>query len=357
MGNTFGKNIKLSIFGESHGAGIGIVIDGLPHGFCIDWAAVDAMMARRAPGIGDLSTPRKESDAYEVLSGIFEGKTTGAPLAVVIRNNNTKSGDYQPNLMRPGHADFTAYHKYDGFADYRGGGHFSGRITAPLVFAGAIAMQILESHGVKIGARIAAIRGIRDGTIADIAQICDASKKPFPVYDDSAGERMKQAIADARDEGDSVGGIIECAAIGLPIGLGEPFFGSLESAISAMMFSIPAVKGVEFGAGFGIAEMLGSEANDTMHMENGEVCINTNNNGGINGGISNGNPLVCRIAVKPTPTISKPQTTVDIVAGETKEVQFGGRHDPCIVPRAVPVAEAAMALCILDFCEERTTKL
>ena len=350
MSNTWGKNIKLSIFGESHGAGIGIVIDGLPHGFCMDWAAVDAMMARRAPG-GSLATPRKETDAYEVLSGIFEGKTTGAPLAAVIRNNNTKSGDYQPNLMRPGHADFTAHHKYGGYADYRGGGHFSGRITAPLVFAGAIAMQILESRGIKIGARIASIKNIRDGTMQDIAQICGVSKKAFPVYDDTIGERMKQAIADAQGEGDSVGGIIECAAIGMPIGLGEPFFDSLESAISSMMFSIPAVKGVAFGAGFGITEMLGSEANDMMHMDDGEVCIDTNNNGGINGGISNGNPIVCRIAVKPTPTIRKAQTTVDIKSDETKEVQFGGRHDPCIVPRAVHVAEAAMALCILDFCE------
>lgn len=347
MSGVWGRNIKLSIFGESHGPAIGIVLDGLPPGFEIDWDEVRREMDRRAPGRGDISTPRRERDEWELLSGLFKGKTTGAPLCAVIRNENTKSGDYSPNLLRPGHADYTALLKYGGHADYRGGGHFSGRLTAPLLLAGAVAKQLLKKAGIEIGARIARIYDVPDADMP-IESITDVSNKPFPVYDDGAGERMREAVLKAKGEGDSLGGVIECAALGLPPGLGDPFFDSLESVISSMMFSIPAVKGIEFGGGFGLSEMTGYEANDRMYMDNGEIRFKSNNNGGINGGISNGRPLVFRVAVKPTPTIGREQETVDVQRRESVKISFGGRHDPCIVPRAVPVVEAGLALCLLD---------
>ncbi len=347
MSGVWGKNIRLSMFGESHGPAIGVIVDGLPPGFEVDWGAVRREMDRRAPGRDSVSTPRRERDEWELLSGMFQGKTTGAPLCAIIRNENTRSGDYAPELLRPGHADYTALVKYGGHADYCGGGHFSGRLTAPLVFAGAIARQILGGYGVEVGAHISRVYDISDVEMPP-EHIPEASKKPFPVYDDEAGERMRAAILKAKAEGDSVGGIIECAALGLPAGLGEPFFDSLESSIAAMMFSIPAVKGIEFGGGFGLSGMRGSRANDGMYFEDGAVKLRTNHNGGINGGISNGSPLVFRVAVKPTPTIATPQETVNMNTKESVRASFGGRHDPCIVPRAVPVVEAGLALCLLD---------
>lgn len=347
MGNTWGNQIKLSIFGESHGPAIGIVIDGLPSGWLVDQGMIAAEMARRAPGHSPLSTPRAEQDQYEILSGLFENKTTGTPLCAIIRNENTRSADYTPHLPRPGHADLTALSKYKGFADYRGGGHFSGRLTAPLVFAGAIAKQILLERGISIGARIKQIYNVQDVPM-DPFDILATSRKPFPVYGDGAAGKMQQAILSAKAEGDSLGGIIECAALSVPAGLGDPFFCSLESAIASMMFSIPAVKGVEFGAGFSIAGMTGSEANDPYHIKSGIVEPITNRSGGINGGISNGQPIVFSVALRPTPTIHKEQTTVDLEKNETVQIKFGGRHDPCIVPRAVPVVEAGLALCLLD---------
>lgn len=355
MGNVWGSRIKLSIFGESHGEAIGIVIDGLPPGLLINWEQVEEEMARRAPGQNALSTPRKESDKIEILSGLFEEKTTGAPLCGIIKNSNTVSKDYARYILRPGHADLTALYKYRGFADYRGGGHFSGRLTAPLVFGGAIAKQILQVKGIAIGARITRIHDICDNSdIQDIVNdIVNISKKSFPVFDDDAAQKMQKAVLDAKAEGDSLGGIIECAAIGLAGGLGDPFFNSLESAISSMMFSIPAVKGIEFGGGFQLAAMKGSEANDPIYVESSRIRLKTNHNGGINGGITNGQPLVFRVALKPTPTIQKEQTTVDVESMQTISFTNGGRHDPCIVPRAVPVVEAGLALCLLDFLADQ----
>lgn len=323
--NTWGRNLRLTLWGESHGPAIGVVLDGLPPGFEPDWDAVDREMARRAPGNDPTATPRKETDRYEVLSGLFENSTTGAPLCAVIRNENTRSGDYTPNIPRPGHADYTSYIKYKGYGDYRGGGRFSGRLTAPLVWAGAIVKQILTSRfGIEITARAALIHG--EG--------------------DSAAQR--EAILTAKADGDSVGGIIECVATGVPAGAGEPFFGSLESDIAALLFSVPAVKGVEFGDGFRMAEMYGSQANDAMSAREGKITFRTNHNGGILGGITNGQPVVVRAAIKPTPSIGKEQETVDLNIVQTVRHSVKGRHDPCIVPRAIPVVEACVALVLMD---------
>jgi len=316
MSDVWGTNIKISIFGESHGAAIGVVIDGLPSGVELDFDFISKEMARRAPGNDEFSTPRKEADEVEILSGIFEGRTTGAALCGMIRNMDTRSKDYKPHLLRPGHADFTAFAKYSGFADYRGGGHFSGRLTAPLVFAGAIAKQILKDKGIKIN-----------------------TKRISPADD---------KILSAKADGNSIGGTIECTINGVPVGIGAPIFGSVESKISAMMFSVPAVKAIEFGAGIKFAEMLGSEANDEFYVENDKILTKTNNNGGINGGITNGMPIVFRVTIKPTPSIEMEQNTVDIERMENVTIKVEGRHDPCIVPRAVVVIEAAAALCILD---------
>jgi chorismate synthase len=347
MGNVWGKNIQLTIFGESHGPAIGMSLSGLPAGVELDWDEVQREMERRAPGRSELATPRRETDRFELLSGYFENRTTGTPLAAIIRNENTRSGDYKPEILRPGHADFALLCKYGGYADYRGGGHSSGRLTAPLVLAGAIAKQILRPVGVEVGARIAKIFDVEDAPLPPEA-IVQAAAKTFPVGDDDAGQRMREAIRQARAEGDSVGGVVECVALGLPGGLGDPFFDSAESLISALMFAIPAVKGVEFGDGFALTAMQGSAANDQLYMEAGAIQHASNHNGGINGGITNGKPLVFRVAIKPTPTIAAPQTTVDWKKGETVSVTLGGRHDPCIVPRALPVVEAALALVLLD---------
>ena len=308
--------------------------------------AVRREMARRAPGGSPLATARGESDDVEILSGLFEGKTAGTPLCAVIRNRDARPGDYGRYVVRPGHADLPVYRKYGGYADYRGGGHSSGRLTAPLVFAGAVAKQMLR--GVSIGARIYRLGGISDAD-AEPERVVEASALEFPVVDADAARRMKDAILKAKAGRDSVGGVIECAALGVPAGWGDPFFNSIESAVSGMMFSIPAVKGIEFGDGFALADMTGLAANDQMRAEDGVIHFMSNHNGGINGGISNGQPLVFRVAVRPTPTVGAEQSTVDLSKMETVTASFGGRHDPCVVPRAVPVVEAGLALCLLDF--------
>jgi len=355
MSGQWGKKVKYSIFGESHGRGIGITIDGLPPGIKLDMDFINSEMQRRAPGRDEFSTKRFEGDKVEILSGYFNGYTTGTPLCGVIFNENQNSKDYDKlkNLARPGHADFTGTVKYSGFNDYRGGGHFSGRITAPLVFAGAIAKQILIDKGIKIGSHILSIGNITDSYFDSVninkQILVDILKKDFPVIDDLKGEEMKKIILKAKEEKDSVGGIIEATILNLPCGLGEPFFDSIESTLAQLLFSVPAVKGVEFGMGFEITKIRGSQANDTPYIDKKNVVTKTNNNGGINGGISNGMPIVFRAAMKPTPSIAKPQNTIDMASYENSEVVVTGRHDPCIVLRALPVIEACAAMSILDF--------
>jgi len=355
MSGQWGKSVKYSIFGESHGRGIGITIDGLPPGIKLDMNFINYEMQRRAPGRDEFSTKRKEGDKVEILSGYFNGYTTGTPLCGVIFNENQNSIDYDnlKNLARPGHADFTGKSKYLGYNDYRGGGHFSGRITAPLVFAGAIAKQILFNKGIQIGSHILSISNVFDSYFDGVNikndLLIDILKKKFPVVDDAKGEEMKSIILKAKEEMDSVGGIIEAAILNLPCGLGEPFFDSIESNLAQLLFSVPAVKGVEFGSGFEITKVRGSQANDMLYNENGSVKAKTNNNGGINGGISNGMPIVFRVAIKPTPSIARLQNTVDMNTCENSEITVTGRHDPCIVLRALPVIEACAAMSILDF--------
>lgn len=354
MSNTFGQHIKVTIFGESHGTAIGCIIDGLPAGISIDEEALRAEMARRAPGNSNLATPRKEKDAYEILSGYFNGHTTGTPLAMEIRNKSQHSSDYDilKDNMRPGHADYTGHVKYGGFNDYRGGGHFSGRITAPLTFAGAIARQVLESKGIYIGSHVTRIGHIEDQHFEPMGESKETfeilRKQKLPVLTESIGQQMEEEILAAKNEADSIGGVVECMAIGLPVGLGDPFFDSLESELAHMMFSIPAVKGIEFGDGFDLAGMHGSEANDPMAYAEGKPTVTANHNGGILGGISNGAPLLFRVAIKPTASIGKEQHTVNITTGQDTLLSVGGRHDPCIVPRAIPVIETATALVLLD---------
>lgn len=350
--NIWGEKFKISIFGESHGKGIGVVIDGIPSGTEFDIQEIEREMARRAPGRNLMSTQRKEADKVEILSGFFNGKTTGTPLAGVIYNSDMKSKDYTPELIRPGHADFTGFEKYGDAHDYRGGGHFSGRITAPLVFAGAIAKQVLKSHGVTVGAHILKIGDAKDKPFDKVTlsseTLEEVSAKEFPVSGDSVGSKMQKNILAKREELDSIGGIIECGITGLKAGIGNPFFGSMESRISSMMFSIPAVKGIEFGAGYGFTDMCGSIANDEFYVENGDIKTLTNNNGGINGGISNSMPVIFNVAVKPTPSIGKKQMTVNTDTMENCELEIVGRHDPCIVHRAVCVVEAGTAIATLD---------
>lgn len=354
MTATFGEKIKLTIFGESHGFGIGCVIDGLPPGVAIDLDAVKKEMQRRAPGKSPLATARSEKDAFIIESGFFEGRTTGTPLCVLIPNSDQHSGDYSKlkNVMRPGHADYSGKIKYSGFNDFRGGGHFSGRLTAPLVFMGAAAKQILAKRGIYVGAHIAAVAGVKDRPFNPLGESADTfselAQKTFPVLDDAAGNEMQQLILTARQSCDSVGGVIECMAINLPAGIGEPFFDSLESRLAHALFSVPAVKGIEFGKGFALAQMPGSEANDQMYYDNGVVKTYTNNNGGITGGITNGMPVLFKAAVKPTPSIAKMQKTVDLTTKNNTELVITGRHDPCIVQRAVPVIEGVAAWVILD---------
>ena len=362
MSSVFGRNLVLSIFGESHGECVGIVLSGLPAGLKLDMENVALDMARRAPGRNGFSTGRQETDEVRIVSGVYKGCTTGAPLCGLIENKGQRSKDYDTEklMARPSHADYTGSVRYGGFNDPRGGGHFSGRLTAPLVFAGAIARQWLESLGVTAGAHILQIGDVRD-EMFDAASI-DAEKlremrdKNFPALDEQAGQKMMEDIAKAKEKGDSVGGIVECALVGAPAGWGSPFFHSVESCVSALLFSIPAVKGVEFGAGFGFARVKGSEANDPFINMDGKIRTSTNNNGGINGGITNGMPIIVRCALKPTPSIALPQHTICIEDGQEGEITVSGRHDPCIVPRALPAVEAAIMLAIMDLALERGIK-
>ena len=335
------------IFGESHGPAIGVVLEGVPAGLELDLEQVQKELDRRKPGQDPTATARKESDLVEVLSGVFEGKTTGAPLAMVIRNADQHSKDYESirYTPRPSHGDYAGFIKSRGAQDYRGGGHFSGRLTAPLVAAGAVAKQVLAGRGVQVGAHISSIYGICDAALEDPAELKVVAAKAFPVLDDGKGEEMRQAILEAKEEQDSVGGAIECAVTGLPAGLGAPDFGcNVEGIFSQYLFAVPAVKGIEFGAGVAFSLMRGSEANDPFAVEDGKVVTKTNHAGGINGGITNGMPVTFEVTIRPTPSISLPQESVDLRTGEETEIEIHGRHDPCIVPRAVPVIEAAAAL-------------
>lgn len=350
MSSTYGENLKLSIFGQSHGAAIGMTLDGIPAGLPVDTDALQIFLNRRAPGQNDWSTPRKEADRPEFLSGILDGFTCGAPIAAAIYSKNTRSGDYAnlKDCPRPGHADFTAQIKYGGFQDAAGGGHFSGRLTAPLCIAGGLCKQWLEGMGIQVFAHIAAIAGISDTPFDPLAPDRDSIQPDFPVIKPDAGAQMRDAISAAKGDGDSVGGIVECAVTGLPAGLGEPMFGGVESRIAQIVYGVPAVKGVEFGAGFAAAGLRGSQNNDDYVISGGHIRTATNNAGGILGGITTGMPLIFRAALKPTPSISRPQQSVNLSTGEAQELTVKGRHDPCIVPRAVPVIEAAAAIAIFD---------
>ncbi len=350
MKNTFGNSVAVTLFGESHGEYIGATLDGLTPGIEINPEYIAHMLTLRRPA-GKISTPRKEQDAYKIVSGVVGGKTTGTPLTILIPNENVKSGDYAPmqTVARPSHADYTAQCKYHGFQDSRGGGHFSGRITAALVAAGAICKCALEQKGIFIGTHVKKCAGVADREFGDLPlDIQTLNQKIFAVLDDESGERMQQAILTAASQGDSVGGILETAIVGMPQGVGEPWFDTVESLLSHMMFSIPAVKGIEFGAGFALADMTGSAANDPFRMENGKVACTTNNNGGINGGITNGMPILFRTVIKPTPTIFKPQATVDFATMTDTVLQPKGRHDPAIVHRARIVQDAASAIVLCD---------
>lgn len=346
-----GKRIRLSIFGQSHAEAIGMTLDGLPAGMNVDMDMLQRFLNRRAPGRSEWSTARREEDIPEFLCGLKDGLTCGAPLTAIIRNTNVRKKDYADlqTLPRPGHADFTAQLRYHGFQDTSGGGHFSGRLTAPLCIAGGVLLQELERRGISVAARIVQIGSVRDDSAFD----GPVSEKAFPVSDDRAAEKMTEAIRTAKAEGDSVGGVIECMITGFPGGVGDPFFDGLESRLSQMLFSIPAVKGVEFGAGFAAASLRGSENNDPFCVSpEGQIATVTNHAGGILGGITNGMPIVFRLAVKPTPSIAVEQQSVNLESMKTQTLQIRGRHDPCIVPRAVPVAEAAAAIVLFDLLPE-----
>ena len=357
VSSEFGNILKISVFGQSHGKAIGVVMDGLPAGEAVDLEELHAFLDRRRPGKGPLSTARKEADLPVFLSGLENGVTCGAPLCAVIENADQHSKDYRElaDKPRPGHADYTASVKWGGHADMRGGGHFSGRLTAPLCAAGGIAKQILARRGVYVGAHLKAVAGIEDASfpLHPTAELFEAvAKKPFPVLDDAQGERMQAAILAAKNELDSVGGVIECAAAGLPAGLGDPMFGGVENRLAAALFGSPAVKGVDFGDGFRAAELRGSEHNDPFRMEDGAVRAASNHAGGILGGITTGMPIVLRAAVKPTPSIGRPQETVSLSAGENAGLTIHARHDPCVAHRAVPVVEAVAAAVLLDLLLE-----
>ena len=353
MKNTFGSSVSVTLFGESHGAEIGAVIDGLAPGLPVDEAFIAAQLTLRRPA-GKISTARQEADPFRIVSGVFEGKTTGTPLALLIPNADTRSGDYSRAAFRPGHADYTASVKYHGFEDYRGGGHFSGRITAALVAAGAVVIPALQRKGILIGTHIARCAGISDVPFGDLsADLPRLNNLPFAVLDEEQGRKMQLAVEAAAAEGDSVGGILETAVTGLPAGVGEPWFDTLEGVLSHALFSVPAVKGVEFGSGFALADLRGSEANDPIRKGPEGIRTLTNHNGGINGGISNGMPLLFHCAVKPTPSISKEQLSVNGLTGENETLQIRGRHDPAIVHRARVVVDSVTALVLCDQLAQR----
>lgn len=347
-----GKHIQVSVFGQSHSKAIGAVIDGLPAGVKIDSEKVAAFMRRRAPGNTKYSTKRREADEPVVLSGLVDGVTCGAPLGFLIENTNTRSSDYD-NLRavpRPGHADYPANVRCGGYQDVAGGGHFSGRLTAPLCFAGAVCLQILEQKGVKVQAHIYELAGVRDIPFDPIT-ITDArpGEKVFPVISDACGEEMQAEIEKARMSADSVGGIVECAVTGMPAGLGDPMFDGIENQLARNIFGVPAVKGLEFGNGFACAKLRGSQNNDPYTIdENGKIVTTSNNNGGILGGITSGMPILFRVVVKPTSSIGKEQQSVNLNTMQPEKLVVHGRHDPCIVPRAVPVIEAVTAITMLD---------
>ena len=350
MKNTFGNSVAVTLFGESHGEYIGAVIDGLAPGIEIDREYIRKMLALRRPE-GKISTPRREADEFKIVSGVVGNVTMGTPITILIPNENVKSGDYaeMKTVARPSHADYTAECKYHGYQDSRGGGHFSGRITAALVAAGAVCKYALEKKGISIGTHVKRCGGVSDRDFSSLSlDIAELNNKTFAVLDDAAGEKMREAILSAAADGDSVGGILETAVTGMPAGVGEPWFDTVEGMLSHMMFSIPAIKGIEFGAGFAISDMRGSEANDPMKMEDGQIITVTNNSGGINGGITNGMPIVFRTAVKPTPTIFKAQNTVDFKNKSDTVLEGKGRHDPAIVHRARIVQDAATAIVLCD---------
>ncbi len=354
MSNSYGERFKLTIFGQSHADAIGVVIEGIPAGVALDTALIAQMMARRAPGNAPLATARKEPDLPEIVSGVVNGVTCDAPLCAIIRNKDSHSADYDAlrTVPRPSHADYTAYIKSNGQNDHRGGGSFSGRMTAPLVFAGAVAMQLLQKKGITVGAHIAQIGTVKDEPFDAVnvdASVLNALKeKPFSTLNGNAGEAMQQAIAAAKADGDSLGGVIECAAVGLPVGIGAPMFGGLENEIARCVFAVPAVKGIEFGSGFAGAALRGSENNDPFFAEDGAIKTATNHHGGSLGGLSSGMPVIFRAAFKPTPSIAKPQRSVNLLTGEPVTLEIPGRHDPCVVPRAVPCVEAACAVALAN---------
>lgn len=358
MSSIWGNALRVSLFGQSHGAAVGAVLDGFPAGVRFDMDAVEEQMRRRRPG-GQLATPRSEPDIPRILSGVMDGVSTGAPIAVIIENTDTRPADYRAFLEtpRPSHADYTAGVRYGGFQDFRGGGHFSARLTAPLVFAGALCRQFLARDGVTIGSHIKSVGAEQDDAFdaanVDAKLLARLSAMPFPVLSEEAGRRMRQAILTAVADGDSLGGVIECTVAGLPEGLGSPIFGNVESRFSSALFGIPAVKGVEFGSGFGLAAMRGSEANDAFVQKDGKVRTKTNHSGGILGGITNGMPLVFRVAIKPTPSIAKPQRTLNVKTGEEQTLCVTGRHDPCVAVRGAAVVEAVAAIAAADLVLER----
>ncbi|NCB42035.1 MAG: chorismate synthase [Clostridia bacterium] len=359
MSSDFGKNIKIQLFGQSHSEAIGVVIDGLPPGICLDMDYINRFLQRRAPGQSDLVTSRKEADLPEIISGLSGGMTCGAPLCAIFRNTDTRSLDYKDikAVPRPGHADYTAFMKTGGSNDIRGGGHFSARLTAPLTFAGAICAQLLEKKGIVIGAHISSVGNIADRRYdpwrVAATDLCATKEKKFPVIDDAAGDEMKALIQAVAKEGDSIGATIECCILGLPAGIGEPIFDGLENRICAAVFGIPAVKGIEFGAGFSAAEKKGSENNDPFFFEGNTVKTTTNHHGGILGGLSSGMPILFRTAFKPTPSISKEQDSVNLFTKENTKLTIQGRHDPCVAIRAVPCIEAAAAIAIYDLLGEK----
>lgn len=354
MSSIMGEKLKVSIFGQSHGEAIGVVVDGLPAGEAVDLDQLQLFLERRAPGRSRLATQRREADVPRVLSGLIEGRTCGAPLCAVLQNGDTRSQDYSSlrDMPRPSHADYSAHVRYGGFQDARGGGHFSGRLTAPLCVAGGIALQLLARRGIFVGAHAEAVGQARDRRFDPVRvtreELSLPASREIPTLDENAGEAMEREILAAAEAGDSIGGVIECAAIGMPAGVGDPMFGGLENRLSAALFGIPGIRGIEFGSGFAAAAMRGSAHNDAFIMENGAVRTESNHHGGILGGISTGMPIVFRVAMKPTPSITAEQKTVDLRVMRETVLQIKGRHDPCIALRAVPCVEAAAALVLLD---------
>ena len=355
MNNSFGRNMQITLFGESHGPYIGAVLDGLAPGLEVNEDFIRSQLTLRRPA-GKISTARAEADEFSIISGVFKGKTTGTPLCILIPNTAQHSADYDnaPRIARPGHADYAASCKYHGFEDYRGGGHFSGRITSGLVAAGAIVIDALRKKGIVIGTHIESLHGIKDRAFGNLERdIEELNSKVFAVLDPAAGEEMKKAVEEAAAAGDSTGGVLETAVVGLPAGLGEPWFDTVEGLLAHALYSIPAIKGVQFGAGFDLADGLGSEFNDPLRNENGKIVTLTNNNGGINGGITNGMPVLFRCAVKPTPSIYTEQKSIDLKTGENADLQIAGRHDPAIIHRARVVVDSVAALVLYDILSGR----